>query len=132
MKVITIKEPWASLIVNGYKKYEFRTWPTNYRGKLLIHAGKTTSKRIKEFDHYHLKYGYGEIIGEVTIDDCKIVDKIFKNDLLKENNKIYQNVEGNRYAFCLIKPIKYTKTIPIKGQLGLWNYVGEDDEKNNI
>ncbi len=33
MKGLTIKEPWASLIVNGYKKYEFRSWKTNYRGE---------------------------------------------------------------------------------------------------
>lgn len=39
MKGLTIKEPWASLIVNGYKKYEFRSFKTNYRGKILIHAG---------------------------------------------------------------------------------------------
>ena len=31
MKVLTIREPWASLIINGYKEYEFRNWKTNYR-----------------------------------------------------------------------------------------------------
>lgn len=36
MKVLTIKEPWASLIINGYKMYEFRSWKTKYRGKILI------------------------------------------------------------------------------------------------
>ena len=54
MKVLTIREPWASLIVNGYKKYEFRSWKTNYRGKLLIHAGinieKNMLSRFKEYD----------------------------------------------------------------------------------
>ena len=40
MKVITIKQPWATLIAEGYKEYEFRTWNTKYRGELLIHAGK--------------------------------------------------------------------------------------------
>ncbi len=39
MKALTVKEPWASLIVQGFKKYEFRSWKTNYRGKVLIHAG---------------------------------------------------------------------------------------------
>ena len=38
MKVLSIKEPYASLIVNGYKEYEFRSWKTKYRGKILIHA----------------------------------------------------------------------------------------------
>lgn len=44
MKVITIKQPWASLIILGLKKYEFRTWRTRYRGKILIHAGKSIDK----------------------------------------------------------------------------------------
>ncbi len=30
MKVITIKQPWATLIAKGYKEYEFRTWKTKY------------------------------------------------------------------------------------------------------
>ena len=29
MKVLTLKQPWASLIVEGYKEYEFRSWKTN-------------------------------------------------------------------------------------------------------
>lgn len=32
MKVLTIKQPWATLIALGYKKYEFRSWKTNYVG----------------------------------------------------------------------------------------------------
>ena len=30
MKVLTIKQPWATLIIQGDKKYEFRSWKTNY------------------------------------------------------------------------------------------------------
>ena len=39
MKVITLKQPWATLVAEGIKKYEFRSWRTKYRGKILIHAG---------------------------------------------------------------------------------------------
>ena len=63
MKALTIKEPWASLIINGYKEYEFRSWKTNYRGKILIHAGKSLEKEnIEKFKYYNLDYGKGEII----------------------------------------------------------------------
>ena len=48
MKVLTIKQPWASLIAEGIKKYEFRTWKTKYRGDLLIHAGKGVDKKRRE------------------------------------------------------------------------------------
>ena len=40
MKVLTIKQPFATLIIEGYKEYEFRTWKTKFRGEFLIHAGK--------------------------------------------------------------------------------------------
>lgn len=41
MKAISIRQPWAWLIVNGYKDIENRNWKTNYRGRVLIHAGQT-------------------------------------------------------------------------------------------
>ena len=40
MKIITLWQPWASLIAYGLKRYETRSWPTTYRGPLLIHAAK--------------------------------------------------------------------------------------------
>ena len=40
MKVITIHQPWASLIAVEAKRYETRSWKTNYRGRIAIHAGK--------------------------------------------------------------------------------------------
>ncbi|MDY6803498.1 MAG: ASCH domain-containing protein [Cyanobacteriota bacterium] len=42
-KVLTIKQPWAWLIAEGIKTIENRTWKTNYRGPLGIHAGKSNS-----------------------------------------------------------------------------------------
>lgn len=48
MKAITIKQPWASLIVSGLKDIENRTWscPKKYLGKrVLIHAAKTSVKK---------------------------------------------------------------------------------------
>lgn len=46
MKALTIMEPWATLIFTAdrygvpFKQVETRSWKTNYRGKLTIHAGK--------------------------------------------------------------------------------------------
>jgi ASCH domain len=39
MIAITIRQPWASLIVAGIKPVENRSWPTRHRGPLLVHAG---------------------------------------------------------------------------------------------
>lgn len=40
VKALTVYQPWASLIALGEKEIETRSWPTNYRGPLAIHAGK--------------------------------------------------------------------------------------------
>lgn len=40
MKALSINQPWAWLIANGYKGVENRDWDTRYRGEFLIHAGK--------------------------------------------------------------------------------------------
>lgn len=39
MKALTLWQPWASLVAHGLKTYETRSWATNYRGPLAIHAG---------------------------------------------------------------------------------------------
>lgn len=44
MKVLSIKQPWAHAIIQGWKPVENRTWSTQYRGEIGIHAGKA-------FDH---------------------------------------------------------------------------------
>ena len=41
MKVLTVREPWASLIGEHIKLIETRSWATNYRGELYIHASQT-------------------------------------------------------------------------------------------
>ena len=42
---ISVKQPWAALIVAGLKSIEIRTWPTRRRGPVLIHAGKVADER---------------------------------------------------------------------------------------
>ena len=80
MKALTIRQPWAWLIVQGYKDIENRTWATGYRGPLLIHA----AKRKMSADDVELleelcrildvrppeALSYGGIIGVATLTDC--------------------------------------------------------------
>ena len=124
MKVLTIKEPWASLIINGYKVYEFRNFKTNYRGKILIHAGLTLEKNNAiKFNNYNLDYGKGEIIGEAYITDCILVDDEFENKLYNIDPLVYGKSEHSRiYAWKLENAFKYDKRISCKGKLGLWNF----------
>ena len=124
MKALTIKEPWASLIINGYKKYEFRSWKTNYRGKILIHAGKSLEKnQTIKFKDYNLEYSSGEIIGEAELVDCIKVTEEFNKELKKINPIVYGNSgHVENYAWKLENIKKYDEKIEVNGKLGLWNY----------
>ena len=124
MKVLTIKEPWATLIIDGYKKYEFRSWKTKYRGKILIHAGLTLEKdNLEKFKAYNLDISKGEIIGEAELVDCILVDEKFNQKLLKIDPIVYgKSNHIMLYAWKLENVEKYETKIPVKGKLGLWNY----------
>lgn len=123
MKTLTIKEPWATLIVDGYKKYEFRSWKTNYRGKILIHAGMSLeSDNLKRFKNYNLTCSKGAIIGEADLVDCIKVDEEFINELRKIDSVVYAlSNHSKNYAWKLENVIKYDNPIYVKGKLGLWN-----------
>ncbi|MGH7609569.1 MAG: ASCH domain-containing protein [Candidatus Dormibacteria bacterium] len=52
MKALTIRQPWASLLVAGCKVYEYRSWDTRYRDLVAIHAGTKLEKRERQaLDH---------------------------------------------------------------------------------
>ena len=127
MKALTIKQPWASLIIEGYKKYEFRSWKTNYRGKILIHSGLSLEKDMQErFKDYNLDYQLGYIIGEAEIVDCILVDEKFNEELRNIDPIVYgRSNHVENYAWKLENIKKYDNPIPCKGKLGLWNYEGE-------
>ena len=127
MKALTIKQPWASLITEGYKKYEFRSWKTNYRGKILIHSGLSLEKDMQErFKDYNLDYQLGYIIGEAEIVDCILVDEKFNEELRNIDLLVYgRSNHVENYAWKLENIKKYDNPIPCKGKLGLWNYEGE-------
>lgn len=131
MKALTIKEPWASLIIDGYKKYEFRSWKTKYRGKILVHAGLSVEKdMLKRFKDYKIDVKPGYILGEVTITDCILVDEKFNKELREIDPIVYgRSNHVENYAWKIENVIKYDEPIPCKGKLGLWNYEKNIEKK---
>lgn len=124
MKALSIKNPWASLIINGYKEYEFRTWKTKYRGKILIHSSLGIEKNVlNKFKDYSLDYNNGYIIGEATLSDCILMTDEFYHELLNIDSAVYElSTHEMKYAWKLENIIKYENPIKAKGNLGLWNY----------
>lgn len=130
MKAITIKQPWATLIAEGYKEYEFRIWKTKYRGDILIHAGKGIDKKAMDrFKHLGLEYPIGQIIAKATITDCIYVDEAFAKKMFKKDPAIYKGLidkgDWDGYGFQL-ENVQKIKPIKVNGKLSLWDY---DDSK---
>jgi len=77
VKILSIRQPWASLIVDGHKDIENRTWRSHYRGLVLIHAAKRAqSKGARAFVEKTfgivppLDLPRGGIVGMATLVDC--------------------------------------------------------------
>ena len=126
MKVLTIKQPFATLIAEGYKEYEFRTWKTKYRGEFLIHAGIGVDKKAMEkYKHLNLEYPSGCIIAKVTLTDCIEINDESRKMLKEKNNIVYDHIinhtDWKGYGFKM-ENIKKINPIPIKGKLSFWDY----------
>lgn len=130
MKVITLIQPWATLVALGEKKIETRSWSTNFRGRIAIHAGKKIDRSVFGQPYYlevFQKYSItpANIITSSIIATCRIGDVKRTEELIdKISNQefAFGNYEPNRYGWILddlnlIKPIE-----GVKGMLGFWNY----------
>jgi hypothetical protein len=135
MKVLTIREPFATLIKNRIKYIETRSWKTNYRGELYIQAGIAKIRKdvrirnglSKLYTDDNLNYGC--IICKCNLVDCiYMTEEFIKQEKDKNpNNFISGHYEIGRYAWILtdIEPII---PIKVKGQLGIWNYDNKKDD----
>ena len=138
MKVISIKEPFATLITNGTKKIETRSWKTNYRGETFIHAsGKSLAKEFLTNDYVvdlikDMDMNYGNIICRCNLVDCIYMDEEFL-EYIKQNPTEYNVGEYKlgRYAWVMedIEPIY---PIPAKGKLNIWNFDGDYELINKV
>lgn len=79
IKVLSVKQPWAWCIFNAGKNVENRTWATNYRGELYIHASQQFDwLGLKQLnDEYEVPrdmilFEQGAIIGKVDIVSCVV------------------------------------------------------------
>lgn len=142
MKAITIKQPWASLIVEGIKDIENRTWPTKFRGRVLIHAADKGWKWQAVLNYLSDKakailnsFGYdalwlhrlptSAIIGSVEIADCVINH----SSVWAEKGFAFTGYDKNGdpkdrqiFNWVLANPIIFPEPIPCKGKLSFWEY----------
>ena len=86
MRALSIRQPWAWLVVNGYKDIENRTWSTGFRGRVYVHAGqRMVPDDYPEQREFIADSGIvlpsvlarGAILGEVTITGCVSASRRF-------------------------------------------------------
>lgn len=130
MKVLSLTEPYATLIKKGIKTIETRSWKTNYRGKLYIHASSTKIPKVYRNNEELMtlidlnELNYGNIICSCELVDCIEMTDDFIDDIKvnKKNEYITGVYSSGRYAWIL-KDIKILDNpIGAKGHLGIWNF----------
>lgn len=115
---LSIRQPWAWLIMHAGKDIENRSWPTRYRGRVLIHASKGMAQvdydnaafTLNSIDRLTLlpakhELQRGGIVGEALIVDC-----------VEDSRSPWF---CGRYGFVLSNP-KPLPFYPLKGQLGFF------------
>jgi len=138
MKTVTIKQPYASLICEGIKKIENRTWPTKYRGRVLVHSSAKSVPIINPNNVFtarqweslttdqqcHVIGGYmpnSAIIGSVEIVDCGYIEESIWSEI-------------GVWNWVLANPILFPEPIlNVKGKLSFWDYqniLAEPEEKD--
>ena len=129
MKVLSIKEPFATLISRGIKKIETRSWKTNYRGEIYIHASTSNIKK-EIYDRKDLMnlisdldFNYGYIICKCILVDCVYMTEEYIEKVKKNHNEyVCGRYEVGRYAWLLDNVELLNIPIKAKGKLGIWNY----------
>lgn len=122
MLALSIRQPWAWLILHGGKDIENRDWPTKLRGRVLVHAAKgmthdeydsamffsfgRTSQRPACMD----SLPRGGIVGSVEIVDC----------VQRHSSSWFVG----RYGFVLRDP-RPLPFVPYRGQLGFFDVPAE-------
>ena len=144
LKAITLWQPWASAMAAEMKRNETRSWRTDYRGPLLIHAA---ARRPTECDLWVLehpavklrlaldnidpkKFPLGAAVCIVKLVDCVRVETI--RDTLSPMELALGNYNNGRYAWITEFLHYIDKPIPMKGAQGFWNcdmgyFCGEDE-----
>ena len=123
MKVITLKQPWASLVAEGIKIWEFRSWKYNYRGEILIHAGAGVDKEaMQKVELLNLEYPQKKIIAKVTIEDCLELNYDLNKEICFSNPMVYGNKNRSGFVWKLKDAKKIDIDNTISGKQGIWNY----------
>jgi hypothetical protein len=126
IKALSLKQPFAWLIANGYLLVDDRTWGTQYRGPILIHA----SKGLYEAYYQHIKSNtdvpipdrdkleYGGVVGIAKLVLCSKPGEL-PAGISREQRAHFGGVHQEYYGF-LFEQARPLPLIPCAGKLGIF------------
>ena len=130
MRALTLHQPWASLIAEGLKEYETRSWAPNYADKgevIAIHAGVTAAKRDEIPELYDLLNDDLPVGAILAVGRLVSVDRTEQlHDVLSEQERMCGDFSDGRYAWRFAEVIQlenvhgHPRPIPCRGAQGLW------------
>lgn len=118
MKALSLKQPFAELVVSGKKTIELRKWNTKFRGEFLIHASKVPDKKAME------RFGFKDLPVGGIVGKVKLVDvKHYKNEEehRADKDKHLALTFWGDHGFILENPERLD-FVPCKGNLGFWEF----------
>jgi len=145
-KALTIHQPWATLVAQGIKTIETRSWPTKYRGPILIHSSNQPPNKTKGAAPLLKKYIFnelptGQLLAFTTILSCVQIEHLnaFLNNHypytlpnLTEKEQELGFYQPDRFAWILSQPTPLHNPIPTKGALSLWHYYPTANQLNEL
>jgi len=135
MKCLSLHQPFASLVILGAKRFETRSWQTEYRGPLLIHASRRFPEearalcREEPFRSALLRGRYrqsadlplGALLGIVELEDCLPVTAVLHMLQNDPAERAFGDYRRARWAWRLARPRALPRPRPFTGRLGLFD-----------
>lgn len=124
-KALSIRQPWASLIIWGLKTVEIRSWSTNYRGLLFIHASKKVDEEAMKRFQVVEPLPVGSIIGFVELVNVEPFSETTWNELADVHMDIGL-FSPDLYAWFMTNPRPLARPFLYRGDRGLFTVTIED------
>ena len=115
---LSVRQPWAELILSGRKTIEVRTWRTRYRGRLWLHAGRRVEREACEvYGFPNRQLAVGSLVGCVDVEDCFGFDEQTWQALSLEHLNLVPFEK--RFVGWVLRNPRRIAPIPYRGALGL-------------
>lgn len=132
MKCLTLTQPWATLVALGLKGVETRSWSTDYRGPLAIHAAKGYPGYAKDFTRSCLNNGWllnshfplplGEVVAITQLVDVISAEQAIQDRRVALSERHFGDFSPGRFAWLLDGVQVLAEPVPARGALGLWEW----------